>query len=893
MANVDKSLYEAPLGIAAGTENEPTIEVEIEGKVLPETPEEELAERDFYRNLAAEMDETVLRRIADDLLVEIKTDLRDRQDWEKMQAEGINLLGLKYEDRTDPWQGACGVFHPMITEAVIRFQSDTIMETFPAKGPVKTTIIGKVTDEKEKAAERVEDDLNWQVMENMPEFRPDHERLMWNLPSTGCGFKKVYKCPVLGRQTSVFVPAEDVIIPYGTTDLLTCERIAQRMKKTKQEMAKMQESGFWRDIPLSEPAPTQPSDIQKKKDKESGVSPTIDPRYTVYEVAVDLDLEGFEDEENPDEEGVTDVGLPYVVTLVEDGSVVLSIRRNWKQDDPKKLKRLHFVQYNYIPGYGAYGFGLFHLLGGFAQSATSIMRQLVDAGTLSNLPGGLKSKGLRIKGDDQPVSPGEFRDVDVGSGTIRDNILPLPYKEPSQTLYNLLLNIVEEARRFAATNDLKVADMSSQAPVGTTLAVLERQLRTMTAVQARVHFSFKQELRLIAEIIKEDAEDGEEYSYDVEGEQGRSAKLSDYSHVSIIPVSDPNAATMSQRVVQYQAAIQLAQMAPQIYDQPELHRQMLTVLGIKNVGKLIPTEEDIKVVDPVQENQNILIGKPVRAFHWQDHESHIRVHQAAMQDPLMQQLIGQNPQAQKILASATAHIAEHVGYAYRVKMQQAMGMPLPVMDKDDELPEHVELQLSKMLAQAAPKVLDDSKAIVAQQQAQRNAQDPVLVAQQMEQETARAEVERKKWKDQQDVLLEQERLRIEAESKGLDPMTQQVKMGIDVGKAQAQVKLEQEKFRHQQQKDGIQIGSQLAKDKMQLERDRQRHQQEQAMAASRAALELTAKHHQIATADEQHRQQMKQQEERHRQELANKKKLADAAAKAKAQAPKPTGGKAK
>ena len=896
--NVDRSLYESSQGVAAGTENEPTIDVEIEMEDEPrvETMEEEAAEQDFYRNLVEEIDEAKLQEIAGTLLSDIKDDLRSRQDWEKMYVEGINLLGLKYENRSEPWQGACGVFHPMITEAVIRFQADTIMETFPAAGPVKTTIIGKVTEEKEKAAGRVEDDLNWQVMENMPEFRPDHEKLMWNLPSAGCGFKKVYECPVLKRQTSVFVPAEDIVIPYGTTDLLTCERIAHRMKKTKQEMDKTQQSGFWRNIALGEPAPTQLNEIQKKKDKEVGVAPVIDNRFTVYEVSMELDLEA--DEENLDDDCITDVGLPYIVTVVDNSSTILSIRRNWKQDDAKKMKRLHFVQYNYIPGYGAYGFGLFHLLGGFAQSATSIMRQLVDAGTLSNLPGGLKSKGLRIKGDDMPVSPGEFRDVDVGSGTIRDNILPLPYKEPSQTLFALLQNIVEEARRFAATNDIKTADMSSQAPVGTTLAVLERQLRTMTAVQARVHFSFKQELRLLADIIKEGAEDGDEYSYEVDAEQGKSAKLKDYSYVSIIPVSDPNAATMSQRVVQYQAAIQLAQMAPQIYDQPELHRQMLTVLGIKNVGKLIPTEDDIKIVDPVQENQNILIGKPVKAFAWQDHESHIRVHQAAMMDPLVQQLIGQNPQAQKILAAMTAHIAEHVGYGYRNKMQEAMGMPLPVLGKDDALPEHVELQLSKLMAQAAPMVLNQSKQIVAQQQAQKNAQDPVLVAQMLEQKTAQAEVMRKDWRDKQDIRLEEAKLTIEAQSKGVDPATLQHEMMLNEQKVNNEAELNQQKLRHQQEKDGVQMGVQAQqaqaqaqaarqRDQAQQQADAERRYQESAAAASRTALELTAKHHQIATADQKHRQAMAQNEERHKQDMTNKKNMADANVKAAAQKPKP------
>ena len=877
--NIDKALYEAPLGIAAGTPNEPTIEIEVElddgppGNVVAVVEQE-----DFYKNLAEEMDEGALQRIATDLLEEIENDIESRKDWEKMYADGVHLLGLKYEERTDPWQGACGVFHPMITEAVIRFQSDTILETFPASGPVKSTIVGRITEDKEKAARRVEADLNWQLMENMPEFRPDHERMLWNLPGTGCAFKKVYKCPHLKRQTSCFVPAEDVIIPYGTTDLLTCERIAHRMRKTDVDIERLKKSGFWRDVTLPEAAVTQPDKIKQTKDKESGSSALMDERRTFYEVLVDLDLDAYQREAGDDTEEEENT-CPYVVTFMDDGHHVVSIRRNWVEDDEAKLKRLHFVQYNYIPGYGAYGFGLFHLLGGFATSATSIMRQLVDAGTLSNLPGGLKTKGLRIKGDDQPISPGEFRDVDIAAGTLRDNILPMPYKEPSTTLYNLLLNIVEEGRRFASTNDLKISDMSSQAPVGTTLAVLERQLRSMTAVQARVHFSFKQELRLLAEIIKEDAEDG--YPYDVDAPQGRQAKLSDYSQVSIIPVSDPNAATMSQRVVQYQAAIQLAGMAPQIYDQPELHRQMLTVLGIKNVGKLVPTEADIKVVDAVQENQNILMGKPVKAWAWQDHESHIRVHMAAMQDPLIQQLVGQNPQAQKIMGAMTSHITEHVGFAYRNRIQQAMGMSLPVLGKDDSLPQDVELQLSKALSQAAPMVLQQSQQIVAQQQAQKNAQDPVLVAQQMEQQNNKAEIERKVRKDASDAEIARAKVMIDAKSAGVDPETLQFEQTLAMEKAAEEAELARMKAGQQAILDAEKLRMQDQSHQQQMQIQETKQEQERRTAAHRLAMEAEERRQKAAREAEKHRLELRLKEEKAKSEIAAKKKAAEVAARKK------------
>ena len=744
--SIEKSLYQAPAGLEA-LDQEPDIEIEVEDpEALRVSVEgEEILdfeagenEEDFNENLVEVLPPSVVQSLASDLVEDIDNDIASRKDWETMYKDGITLLGLKFEERTEPWDGACGVFHPMITEAVVRFQSDTIMETFPASGPCRTKILGKETPEKKESAQRVEEDMNYNLTEKMPEYRTEHEKMLWNLPSAGSAFKKVYYDPSLERQVSMFVPAEDVILPYGISEINTCHRITHVMRKTKNDLLKLMNAGFYTDVELGEPEKFH-SDIQDKKDKETGFSASYDDRFELYESHVDLDIEGFEDK---DEDGEpTGIALPYVVTMVRGTNEVLAIRRNWKEEDPLKLKRRHFVHYQYIPGYGAYGFGLFHLIGGYAKSATSIMRQLVDAGTLSNLPGGLKARGLRIKGDDTPIAPGEFRDVDLGSGNIRDNILPLPYKEPSMVLSGLMDKIVEEGRRFAATSDMKVADMSGNAPVGTTLAILERTLKVMSAVQARVHFALKQELQLLAGIIRDYTDP--DYTYQPE-EGGPNAKKSDYSDVEVIPVSDPNAATLSQRVVQYQAVIQLAQMAPQIYNLPALHRQMLDVLGIKHADKLVPLEEDQKPTDPVTENQNVLRGKPVKAFAFQDHEAHIKVHQMAMTDPVIQQLIGQNPQAQVMQAAMQSHIAEHVGYAYRNKIELALGVALP--NQDDELPPELEKEISRLMAEAAPQVLAESQAMAAQQQAQQNAQDPVLQLQMQELQLKGKEVEIKERK---------------------------------------------------------------------------------------------------------------------------------------------------
>jgi hypothetical protein len=765
--NVDKGLYQAPLGLDELAGDEEPIEIEI---VDPEEVNIHAGdldisiqpgdgEDDFGANLADLMEEGDLQELASDLSGDIDNDKASRKDWEKAYTEGIKLLGLQYEDRTEPWQGASGVFHPMITEAVVRFQSETITEMFPAAGPVRTKIIGKETPEKIEAATRVEADMNYELTEVMREFRPEQERMLWSLPATGSAFKKVYYDPSLGRQVSMFIPAEDILLPYGTTDLDTCYRITHVMRKTKNEIIKLQKAGFYRDIELPE-TDKDLSDIKQAKDKETGFSDLNDDRYTIYEVHVDLDIVGFEDE---DDKGATGIALPYVLTMLKDSNDVLAIRRNWLKDDELKLKRQHFVHYQYIPGFGAYGFGLFHLIGGFAKSATSIMRQLVDAGTLSNLPGGLKARGLRIKGDDTPIQPGEFRDVDIGSGALRDNILPLPYKEPSQVLYTLLNNIVEEGRRFASTADMQISDMSGQAPVGTTLALLERQLKVMSAVQARLHYTFKQELRLLAAIIRDYTEPAYDYQPDVGGAM---AKQEDYDHVDVIPVSDPNAATMSQRVVQYQAVMQMAQAAPDIYNMPQLHRNMLEILGIKNADKLVPLPEDQKPRDPVTENMSILKGDPVKAFLNQDHQSHIAVHMSMMQDPMIAASIGQNPKAPVISAALMAHVAEHAGYQYRKQIEAQLGLALP--PEDEELPPQIEQALSGMMAQAAQQALQMNQQQAQQQQAQQQAQDPLVMMQQQELQLKQGSLQLEAQKIQQDFQIAQAKLELDKQKMVLD-----------------------------------------------------------------------------------------------------------------------------
>jgi hypothetical protein len=810
---IDKALYQAPKGIEEEADElmgEPDIEIEIvdpeavkiEAGGLEILIDPDAEGPDFYNNIAEEIDESELQSLGAELLAYVQDDLDSRKDWEKTYKEGLVLLGLKYEERTEPWDGACGVFHPMITEAVVRFQSETIMETFPAQGPVKTKIIGKDTRKKEEAAARVKEDMNYELTERMPEFRMEHERMLWNLPATGSAFKKVYFDPSLQRQTSVFVPAEDIIVAYGTVSMESAERVTHRMYKTSNEIRKLQVAGFYRDIELGEPSKLK-NELQEKKDKESGMSSINDDRYALYEIHANLDLPGYEDMEDDEPTGIA---IPYVITVLDGTNDILSIRRNYYEDDDTKKRRDHFVHYVYIPGFGFYGFGLFHLIGGFAKSATSIMRQLVDAGTLSNLPGGLKSRGLRIKGDDTPIAPGEFRDVDVGAGALRDNILPLPYKEPSATLYQLLGTIVEEGRRFAATADMKISDMSAQAPVGTTLALLERMLKVMSAVQARVHYAFKHELKLLSAIIRDYTDD--DYDYDP-ASGPRVAKRADYDMVEIIPVSDPNAATMSQRVVQYQAVIQLAQMAPQVYDIPALHRQMLEVLGIRNANKLVPLEDDQTPKDPITENMNALKLKPMKAFMYQDHAAHIQTHMNMMNDPAVAALIGQNPQASLIVGALQAHIAEHLGYQYRRQVQDAIGTPLP--GPEEKIPEAMEVQISKMVAEGSQIVLAQSLQAKAQQQAMQNAQDPIMMAEMQKLQIQQAEVQRKAQKDQADTQIKMLQLQLDQLKAQQQAELDGARLGVEIEASQSELDLKRQIAEAKQELEGTRLGVDIGK----------------------------------------------------------------------------------
>ena len=762
---IDKGLYAAPQGIAQMAAGEPDLEIEIEdpesvsintdGLEIKMEPGKESPE-DFDANLAEFMDDSELSMLASELIADYEDDISSRKDWIQTYVDGLDLLGMKLEERTEPWAGACGVTHPLLSEALVKFQSETIMETFPAAGPVKTKIIGKETPEKKDAAERVQQDMNYRLTEQMPEFRPEHERMLWGLGLAGNAFKKVYFDPSMGRQTSIFVPAEDVVVPYGSSSLRTAERVTHVMRKTENELRKLQVDGFYRDIDLGEPHNVI-DEIEKKVAEKLGFRATVDSRYKLLEMQVNLDLPGYEDEDKHGEP--TGIALPYIVTIDKSTQKVLAIRRNWEPDDKLKNKRTHFVHYGYIPGFGFYCFGLIHLIGAYAKSGTSILRQLVDAGTLSNLPGGLKSRGLRVKGDDTPITPGEFRDVDVPSGSIRDNILPLPYKEPSQVLAQLMNQIIEEGRRFASAADMKVSDMSAQAPVGTTLAILERTLKIMSAVQARIHYSLHEELRLLKGIIRDYTPE----EYDYEPETGdRQIKQSDYDQVDVIPVSDPNAATMSQKVVQYQAVLQLAQSAPNLYDMPLLHRQMLDVLGIKNYQKLVPMQDDIKPRDPITENMEVLKGKPVKAYFYQDHQAHIQVHQMAMQDPKIQAVLGMDPNAQQMQAAMQAHINEHLGYEYRRQMEQTMGITLPDYEDDEQvIPKELEVQIAQRAAQASQQLLQQHQAEAQQQQAQQQMQDPVIQMQMQELAIKKAEQERKAAKDATDAQLKQQQLEIE------------------------------------------------------------------------------------------------------------------------------------
>jgi hypothetical protein len=753
---MEKSLYEMPKGIESlegpeieiEVENPESMKIEIDGIEIDLNPPTG-GEDEFDDNLAEFIDEGTLATIGSDLVEEVSSDVTSRKDWVEMYVKGLDVLGMKYEERTEPWNGACGVFSTILTEAAVRFQSETIIETFPAAGPVKTEIIGAIDRLKTEAAARVQEDMNYKLTEEMPEYRPEHERMLFNLGLAGSAFKKVYYDPSLGRQTSVYVPAEDVIIPYGSSSSRTAERVTHIMRKSKNELRKLQVAGFYVDVELGEPSNLH-TDVEKKKADEQGYSVTDDDRYQIYEIQVDYDLPGYEDEDG--------IALPYIITIDVGTNKVLSIYRNWNESDKKRLKRQHFVQYDYVPGFGAYGFGFIHLIGGYARAGTSLIRQLIDAGTLSNLPGGLKSRGLRVKGDDTPIAPGEFRDVDVPSGSIKDNIMMLPYKEPSQVLSMLLDKVTEEGRRLGSIADMNISDMSANSPVGTTLALLERQLKTMSAVQARVHYAMKQEFKILKAIIRDYAPT--EYEYEPNSGT-RMAKQEDYDMVDVIPVSDPNSSTMAQRIMQYQAVMQMAQQAPQIYNLPNLHRQMIEVLGIKNGEKLVPTPDDEQPRDPISENMAFLKGEPTRAFIYQDQDAHIAAHTTFMKDPMIAATMGQNPMAQQMMAAIQAHIAEHLGFLYRRKIEEQMGVPLP--PPDQRLPEDVEVQLSKLIAEASAQLLQTNMAQAQQQQAQQQAQDPLIQMQQAELQIKAEEVKRKTAKDQADMALAQARLAIDAE----------------------------------------------------------------------------------------------------------------------------------
>ena len=810
---IEKGLYAAPEGIDDLLEGEmmegeieEALEIEIvdpesitlsdgsmEITLIPDGDEADLM--GFDANLAEALDDGELQGLAQDLIGLIDADTDSRKDWADTFVKGLDVLGFKYEERTDPWEGACGVYSTVLAEAAIRFQAETMSETFPAAGPVRVKILGAETPEKAEAAERVKADMNYELTERMVEYRPEHERMLYSLGLAGSAFKKVYYDPNLGRQVAIYIPAEDVIVPYGASHIETAERVTHVMRKTKNELKKLQAMGFYRDVDLGDPQPFH-TDIEKRKAEEGGYSITDDDRYAVYEVHADLIIDGIDEDEE-------EIAKPYVVTIERGTSDILSIRRNWNEEDPLMLKRQHFVHYVYVPGFGFYGLGLIHIIGGYAKAGTSLIRQLVDAGTLSNLPGGLKSRGLRIKGDDTPIEPGEWKDVDVPSGSIRDNIMPLPYKEPSQTLLALLNQITTEGRRLGAISDMNISDMSANAPVGTTLALLERTLKPMAAVQARVHYAMKQEFKMLKAIMAEYAPT--EYDYiPMRGEV--SARVADYMMVDVIPVSDPNSSTMAQRVVQYQAVLQMSQSAPQIYDLPQLHRQMIEVLGVKNADKLVPTQDDLKPTDPVSENMDVLVGKPIKAFIYQDHEAHMATHQAFMQDPMIAQTIGQNPQGQAIMAALQAHLAEHLGFQYRKQIEEKMGAPLPA--PNSEMPEEIEVTLAQLMAKAGTQLSQANQQKQAQQAAQQQTQDPMFQLQQKEVAIKEQEVQLKAQKGAADIqirMAEQQR--------------KSQKEAIDSAIATKRLQLDKEELTLEAQKDGLKLAKSTVEstDKLNLE----------------------------------------------------------------------------
>ena len=808
---VDKGLYSAPMGIEEESlEQEENLEIEIvnpemvtlddgsvEVTIIPDADVGDII--DFGDNIAEALDDNDLVALAEDLVGLVDADIGSRKDWADSFVKGLDVLGFKYEERTEPWDGACGVYSTVLAEAAIRFQAETMSETFPAAGPVKVKVLGEETKEKEDAAQRVKADMNYELTERMVEYRPEHERLLYSLGLAGSAFKKVYFDPNIGRQTAVYIPAEDVVVPYGASHVESAERVTHIMRKTKNELKKLQAVGFYKDVDLGDPEPYH-TDIEERKAEEGGYSMTDDDRFTLYEIHADLVIDGVDEEDGEEED---QIAKPYVVTIERGNNKVLGIRRNWNEEDELMLKRQHFVHYVYVPGFGFYGLGLIHIIGGYAKAGTSIIRQLVDAGTLSNLPGGLKARGLRIKGDDTPIEPGEFKDVDVPSGAIRDNIMPLPYKEPSQTLLALLNQITTEGRRLGAISDMNISDMSANAPVGTTLALLERTLKPMAAVQARVHYAMKQEFKMLKAIMAENAPE----QYDYQPYRGAvTARQSDYMTVDVIPVSDPNSSTMAQRVVQYQAVLQMSQTAPQIYDLPQLHRQMIEVLGVKNADKLVPTKDDAKPTDPISENMDALVGKPLKAFIYQDHEAHIAAHQSFMQDPMIMQLIGQNPQAKPIMAALQAHIAEHTAFLYRKQIEEKLGVSLP--PPNEALPEQVEVNLARLVADAGKQLTQQHQQQAAQQQAQQKAQDPVIQLQQAELQLRQQEVQRKAQKDQMDLQVKQAELELKARDQMQDAQ-------ID----QAELALKEQELVLEAKKDGIKMAAERRKNNAKADTD--------------------------------------------------------------------------
>ena len=824
---IEKGLYAAPEGIDGelmDSDDDAALEIEIvnpdmvtlddgsvEITIIPGAEPSDMG--GFDTNLAETLEEGVLNELADDLVGMISADIESRKDWADTYVKGLDVLGFKYEERTDPWEGASGVYSTVLAEAAIRFQAETMSETFPAAGPVRTKIIGVEDKDKEEASSRVKADMNYELTERMVEYRPEHERLLYSLGLAGSAFKKVYFDPNINRQVALYIPAEDVVVPYGASTIESAERVTHVMRKTKNELKKLQAGGFYRDVELGEPQ-TFHTDIEERKAEEGGYSLTDDDRYSLYEIHADLVIEGVDEDDD-------EIAKPYVVTIERGSNEVLAIRRNWNEEDDLMLKRQHFVHYVYVPGFGFYGLGLIHIIGGYARAGTSLIRQLVDAGTLANLPGGLKARGLRIKGDDTPIEPGEWKDVDVPSGSIRDNIMPLPYKEPSQTLLALLNQITTEGRRLGAISDMNISDMSANAPVGTTLALLERTLKPMAAVQARVHYTMKQEFKLLKAIMAEHAP--AEYSYEpLRGEQ--TARKADYEMVDVIPVSDPNSSTMAQRVVQYQAVLQMSQQAPQIYDLPQLHRQMIEVLGVKNADKLVPTTDDIRPTDPVSENMNNLNGKPMKAFIYQDHDAHMAAHQSFMQDPMIAQVMGQNPQAQRMAAALQAHIAEHLAFKYRKSMEEKIGAPLP--NPNAELPEDMEVNLARLMAQAGQQLTQQNQQQAAQQQAQQKAQDPVVQMQQAELQIKQQEVQRKTQKDQMDMQNAQMDMQLQAQRDQMDMQAKQAELQLkaqvsqqDAQIDQAELQIKQQELEIDAQKAGAKLAADRRKDNTKLDLD--------------------------------------------------------------------------